>query len=103
MSPSKRRSGERRMISPPAPGWEAPQGPERRLPGSKIKFGLKGEGDSVVPDPKEQRTLQRVKALRCEGKTLRGIAKVLNREGRKPRTASVWHPGTWALSSSAWR
>jgi DNA invertase Pin-like site-specific DNA recombinase len=63
-------------------------------PGGKIKFGYKGVDGVLVPDPKEQRTQQRIETLRSEGKTLREIAKVLNREGRKPRTASVWHPGT---------
>jgi hypothetical protein len=79
-----------------SPGGKAPQGPERRLSGGKIKFGYRAENGPLVRDEKEQRPSaeSRPSAPRenpCE------IAKVLNREGRKSRTSDVWHPGMLGL------
>jgi hypothetical protein len=44
-------------------------------------------------------SLRRIATLRSERRTLREIAEVLNREGRKPRRADVWSPKQPKLSS----
>ncbi len=56
----------------------------------------KRQGVAVLkPDPKEGRAVERMRALRDSGGTIRGIASQLDAEGFKPRGAR-WHPTTVA-------
>jgi DNA invertase Pin-like site-specific DNA recombinase len=59
-------------------------------------FGWRAEGGELVEDPDEQRTLTRIRELDGDGKSLRGIAAVLEAEGHRPRRGQRWHPNTLA-------
>ena len=48
-----------------------------------------GAPDEIEDHPEEQTTLERMKALRTEGKTYRQICKTLDAEGR-PRRGKTW-------------
>ncbi len=45
----------------------------------------------LAPDAEETRAVVRIRELRAEGLSLRGIAATLAREGIQPRRASRWH------------
>ena len=51
----------------------------------------------LTPHEEEQRTLTRIANLRAAGASLQQIAATLNAEGHRPRSSSVWHPGTVGL------
>jgi DNA invertase Pin-like site-specific DNA recombinase len=56
-------------------------------------FGLRAQDRELVEDPAEQRALARIRELHGEGKSLRGIASILNTEGiHKPKRAARWNP-----------
>ena len=57
-----------------------------------IAYGsrLAEDGLHLEPDPAEQAVLQEIKGLRQDGKTLRGIAAVLNYRGLRTRRGSAW-------------
>ena len=44
----------------------------------------------LLPNPEEQATVSRARALRAEGKSLRGVAAALAGEGRLPRSGGEW-------------
>jgi DNA invertase Pin-like site-specific DNA recombinase len=49
-----------------------------------------GPDGMLVENPKQQRGLGRIKALHAEGKSLRDIADLLNREGVAPQRGGRW-------------
>lgn len=53
-------------------------------------FRLCADGVHVEPDADEQATLAHIRALRDEGRTLRGIAAALNERGLRTRRGSAW-------------
>jgi DNA invertase Pin-like site-specific DNA recombinase len=55
-------------------------------------YGYKSVKGSLVKELPEQRALERMRALRSEGQSLRAIALTLTREGHSPRRGEVWHP-----------
>jgi site-specific DNA recombinase len=57
-----------------------------------IEFGyrLGVDGKHLEPDPAEQSVLEEIRSMRQEGKTLRGIAAVLNHHGHRTRRGSSW-------------
>ena len=57
-----------------------------------IAFGYRlcPDGKHVEPDPAEQGVLTEIWRLRENGRTLRGIAAVLNHRGRRTRRGSAW-------------
>lgn len=57
-------------------------------------LGFRAEARELVPDPGEALTVQRIVALRRGGASLRGIAAVLEAEGRKPKRGGQWHSQT---------
>jgi hypothetical protein len=59
-------------------------------------FGWRSQDRELVEDPAEQATLARIRELDGDGKSLRGIAAVLEAEGRRPRRGQRWHPNTLA-------
>jgi hypothetical protein len=60
-------------------------------------LGYRAEGRQLVPDPDEQAVLERIRALRAEGRSLREIATALTAEGYRPKRAATWHPGSLRL------
>jgi hypothetical protein len=46
----------------------------------------------LVPNPSEQRILERMKALRAEGVSYSGIANELNDSGVPSKAGGAWHP-----------
>ncbi|NHC44352.1 recombinase family protein [Motilibacter sp. K478] len=62
--------------------------------GGAPAFGLQARGGELEPREDEQRALQRMRELQCDGASLRAIAAALNAEGLRPKRASVWHPET---------
>lgn len=50
----------------------------------------KGKDRDAAPDPQEQVTVDRIRALRVEGRSYREIASTLDTEGLKPRRAASW-------------
>lgn len=53
-------------------------------------FDLGADGRTLVRNEAEQRVIARAVALRAEGKSLRGIAAVLNAEGYRTKLGSEW-------------
>jgi len=54
--------------------------------------GYQAEDGQLVPDPAEQRILQRVRELRADGASLRVIAAVLTSEGYPTKRGGRWQP-----------
>jgi DNA invertase Pin-like site-specific DNA recombinase len=68
------------------------RGQGRRISG-KIPFGFDLEGDRLIPNAEEQSALDRIQALRAEGRSLRGIAAELERQGIPTKSGgSTWAP-----------
>lgn len=59
-------------------------------------LGYKAQDGSLIADASEQRTVERIIALRREGQSLRAIASTLDQEGHMPKRAAQWHPQTLA-------
>lgn len=60
-----------------------------------VPFGFKREGDKLVRDSAHHDTLQRIRAMRAEGYSLRRIVAWLNENGVKtPRGSSKWFVNT---------
>jgi DNA invertase Pin-like site-specific DNA recombinase len=57
-------------------------------------FGYQAQERELVPDPEEQRALERILELRRQGASLRTIARTLEDEGVKPKRSDRWHPQT---------
>jgi DNA invertase Pin-like site-specific DNA recombinase len=64
-------------------------------------FRLTGDGVHVEPHPEEVAVVERVRALRSEGRTLRAIAADLDGRGIAPRGGGRWHPQTVANIAKA--
>jgi DNA invertase Pin-like site-specific DNA recombinase len=59
-------------------------------------LGYRAEGKTLVHDPVEQEVLARVRGLRDDGLSLRGIASALNANGLRTKRGASWHPTTVA-------
>ncbi len=55
-------------------------------------FGLRAENRTLVPESGEQVTLERIRALHSEGRSLRTIAATLTEEGHRAKRSDRWHP-----------
>jgi DNA invertase Pin-like site-specific DNA recombinase len=53
-------------------------------------YRLGRDGRALEPEPAEQATLTRIRALRAAGQTTRQIAEALNLEGRRTRRGTPW-------------
>ena len=64
--------------------------------GGEVPFGyrLSPDGVSVIPDLDEQRMLERIRALRGSGMSLRKIGQALVAEGLRNRSGASWGPST---------
>lgn len=69
--------------------------------GGGIPLGYRSVGGELVVDADELETRQRILGLRAEGLSLRGIAAVLEAEGRKTKRGKQWHPETLRLVLAA--
>jgi len=68
------------------------RGQGRRISG-RIPFGFDLEGDRLTPNAGEQSVLERIQSLHAEGRSLRGIAAELEREGVKTKSGGpTWAP-----------
>jgi DNA invertase Pin-like site-specific DNA recombinase len=59
-------------------------------------YGWRAESGELVPDPAEQAVVERVRALRREGLSLRDIAGLLNAEGVPSKRGGLWYPASVA-------
>lgn len=59
-------------------------------------FGTQARDRALVAQPDEAATVDRMRALRSEGLSLREIAAVMGREGRTSKRGGGWHPETVA-------
>lgn len=75
-------AGRRRKTA--ATGW---------TPGG-APFGYRNQDGRRVPDADEQATLERIRAMRDDGLSLRAMAARLDDEGRVPRRAASWKSET---------
>jgi DNA invertase Pin-like site-specific DNA recombinase len=57
-------------------------------------LGFRAEDRELVPDEEEQKALERILALRAEGRSYRFIAETLHAEGYTPKRSARWHPET---------
>ena len=57
-------------------------------------YGFRAEGGELVPVPDEQLAIQRIKALRDEGMSIRQTIVLLGKEGIEPKRGGAWHPTT---------
>jgi hypothetical protein len=55
-------------------------------------IGYRAEAGQLVPDPSEQRILERVRELAASGASLRTIAATLTDEGYPTRRGGRWQP-----------
>jgi DNA invertase Pin-like site-specific DNA recombinase len=70
--------------------------------GGRPAFGVKaatvvkaGKAEkSLVVDDREKKAVQRIKALRAKGASLRDICETLESEGIKTKAGDRWHPTT---------
>lgn len=69
---------------------------QHRYGGGNPGFGYRsaphpsGKGRTLVPDPEEAATLRRAADLILSGKSLHATGRILDREGRRPRSAPGW-------------
>jgi len=61
---------------------------------SNVPYGFLREADDLVPEIEEQAVISRVRMLRAEGWTLRGIADMLNAEKIPTKTGKMWQAQT---------
>ena len=64
--------------------------------GGSPPYGWKAEGRELVADPAEQAVVVRMKELRSEGVSLRGIAQALDAQGVRSKRGAKWSPSTIA-------
>lgn len=57
-----------------------------------VPYGSKTEGATLVPEPAERAVIERVRALRADGRSCAWIASRLTAEGPAPRSGGRWHP-----------
>jgi DNA invertase Pin-like site-specific DNA recombinase len=57
-------------------------------------FGSRVQAGVLVPDEREQLTLDRMRELRAHGLSFREIASTLTGEGHQPKRGTVWYPMT---------
>lgn len=57
-------------------------------------MGYRSDEGFLVPDEREGLAVDRARELRAEGKSLREIAEVLEREGHTSKRGGPWHPTT---------
>jgi DNA invertase Pin-like site-specific DNA recombinase len=57
-------------------------------------YGTRAVGGELVSDPTEQVAVNRARALRSSGASLRTIADALTAEGHRPKRSDRWHPET---------
>jgi DNA invertase Pin-like site-specific DNA recombinase len=60
-------------------------------------LGYRAVGRELVADDDEQEVLDRIRALRAEGRSLREIGTMLTAEGLRPKRSDSWRPGSLAL------
>lgn len=58
------------------------------------RYGFRASGRALVPVVEEQAVINRAKALRRQGMSLRQVASRLTDEGHRPRSGRSWHPAT---------
>ena len=61
---------------------------------SPTPFGKTREGDALLDNEEERGTIDRIRAWRGEGFSLRGIASRLNEEGVSTKQGRTWHAST---------
>ena len=61
---------------------------------SSTPFGKVREGETLRDDDAEQSILARIRAMRAEGLSLRGIAERLSVEGVASKQGRTWHAST---------
>lgn len=60
-----------------------------------VPFGYKRNGDTLIRDDEQFAILERIRAMRLEGQSLRRIVAILNEQGVKtPRGSSTWFVNT---------
>lgn len=59
-------------------------------------MGYRAEGGKLIEDQDEMAVVARMRELRDDGVSLRGICDVLTAEGMKPKRSDRWHPMTVA-------
>jgi hypothetical protein len=64
--------------------------------GGAPRYGWKAEGGELVPDPAEQAVVERIRTLRVDGASLRGIAEVLTAGGVPSNRGGRWYSQTVA-------
>ncbi|MEX0663822.1 MAG: recombinase family protein [Acidimicrobiia bacterium] len=55
-------------------------------------FGFRAQNRELVPDGREQATIERMVTLHRMGASLRDVAATLNAEGRGPKRSATWRP-----------
>lgn len=60
--------------------------------GGRPPYGMRAVDGELRPDPAEQAVVERVRAMRAEGRSLREIAAVLDAEGVRTKDGRTWHP-----------
>ena len=61
---------------------------------SPTPYGYTRKGNTLAPDPEEQRIISKIRRMRRRGKSLRGIAKHLNERGIPSKRDARWHHST---------
>lgn len=60
--------------------------------GGRPAFGKAAKDRSLVEDPDERQTIETMRCLRAEGKSLREIAAELERAGKQSKSGQRWYP-----------
>lgn len=81
---------ERAMIAARTKAAKAVARSQGRFVGGRTRYGFKKVGGEVVPHPKEQAMIARLKELRGTGMPFSQIGDMLRREGMRPRNGKHW-------------
>ena len=61
--------------------------------GGDVPYGFTARRGRLYPNPKEQKAITEIRALRARGKSLRGICQALEKAGyRRRQGGKTWHP-----------
>ena len=77
-------------------GFAKKDKPKARHPG-QIPFGWDWKDGKLVKNQKEQKTIRWIQQMQKTGKSLRGIAKVLNESNVPTKNGGVWQANTVGL------
>jgi len=82
---------ERKQIKQRTAAGKAARKAQGKFTGGGVPYGFQREGDALVENPEEQKTIQVMKRQRSSGKSYRRVAQYLNENGWLTRNGKNWY------------